>query len=742
MPALVAFGHTWHIGSDDLIWPALGGFVMHLGTVAFIGGIVNIIMQEHCNPAVLALSSCELGLHCCFVLQSFAMIIASGRGTPLQVEKRKAVAPLAYVFVGLCALELLVLIGVTTLLALERRLCESVDEGPQIALVACMWGIHVFRYTIMYILYDSVGHHPRGNVRRWRGRLQLILGSGTPESEHLNIQLSWKLNHTFHGLDMVPSDIVAGLICLHTVEQLQKERPERAHRHPISRPVPMHVVDALRHCSRYCVASYGVSSAKTEFPVIWPWVLRPYFGLREWLFSRGDTVWHAATVQMYTGLPPSAIVDCEMDSKPFQPAYLVAVDHKWRAIVVTFRGTQTGDDMVTSFQTKLTVAELPCLGKLRVLEGFWKAATNSKNRLYTRGALAAAMAANPGYGLVLTGHSMGAAVATLVGLMYRAELRPLCRGVRVYALSLPLLFAKEDLTPAAKTALRELVVGCELDHDVVTRFSFRGMMRWKDRIVRALAYSRQPKWWIFSRAVIALIRKKLRFSNGTPATRLRSRLRQVWPFLINPGGSDPKGHKPGAFAATGAAGSGGCGVTPGSWLWPSTYFGFPGQPSLGAMYSLPPPYPVVPSLCPPMGWGVAVGPELLSLRPAGSQAALVPQDEDVVGTPARVREVWRKFVRPHRTPAPEPDDEDPENDPGPPPPMEEDPEMYSCMNIVHLSMRRVVTKKLCFTSETREFKAVWEEPGDYVDLITSEHMLDDHRMFSIQKALFAVSDVS
>ncbi len=94
---------------------------------------------------------------------------------------------------------------------------------------------------------------------------------------------------------------------------------------------------------------------------------------------------------------------------------LVAVDSTNRKIVVNFRGSQSARNWLANLDFTAIPTDI-CPG-CTVHQGFWRSWVEARPRILA--AVEDAVAKNPGYGIVATGHSLGGAIATLAAANLR-----------------------------------------------------------------------------------------------------------------------------------------------------------------------------------------------------------------------------------------------------------------------------------------------------------------------------------
>jgi len=100
----------------------------------------------------------------------------------------------------------------------------------------------------------------------------------------------------------------------------------------------------------------------------------------------------------------------------------IARDNKRKEIVVAFRGSQQLLDIITDFSISLVPLESPGMsgvGHARVHVGFLTAYNSVASHVIS--AMRSQLAAHPDYSVVVTGHSLGGALASIAGLSLKVN---------------------------------------------------------------------------------------------------------------------------------------------------------------------------------------------------------------------------------------------------------------------------------------------------------------------------------
>ncbi|KAL3691228.1 hypothetical protein R1sor_004879 [Riccia sorocarpa] len=175
-----------------------------------------------------------------------------------------------------------------------------------------------------------------------------------------------------------------------------------------------------------------------------------------------------ASFSLYSHLPESSIIASEWDpcQDSFRPAYVVFVDAPMGAVVLAVRGTSHVIDMLLN-----SGASPEPFSNGTAHGGF----VHGANVLYDEALphLEKGFSENEDRKLVITGHSMGAAVGAMCGLRLREKFP----GLECWAFCPPACLTIE----LAKES-REFITSFVAAHDIVPRFSLKSVEKLRRRI--------------------------------------------------------------------------------------------------------------------------------------------------------------------------------------------------------------------------------------------------------------------
>ncbi|KAJ8905750.1 hypothetical protein NDN08_002255 [Rhodosorus marinus] len=159
---------------------------------------------------------------------------------------------------------------------------------------------------------------------------------------------------------------------------------------------------------------------------------------------------------------------------PFQPLFYIALDHAYKSVVVSIRGSATFNDVMTDLAASpITFVARDPRGRNKPVVGathigmFLSAkhiATMSKPVLLRLAS------EHPTYAITVTGHSLGAGAAVLATIMMRNDADLANKNVRCFAVGSPPVLTKR-MASVHRTVITSLVN----NNDVVPRLSVVGL---------------------------------------------------------------------------------------------------------------------------------------------------------------------------------------------------------------------------------------------------------------------------
>ncbi|XP_055335539.1 diacylglycerol lipase-alpha-like [Paramacrobiotus metropolitanus] len=564
MPGLVLFRRRWAIAYDDLVFPSLFLLISHIIWTAMEILLYILVYQldGYCNQLlqIYALGS--------IVITSLAAVLeicigcVTKRGSIMNTNIRKPVRAFLYFRCALFFLECgWTVFGIVWLAKCYPTSLDLFPKSTSLGLVIFN-GIFILIVIVgVYLSYDYGGskwlklrkyeaniqitgsklHHGSGTPRTWRTRktvrayqtswdrrcrlLFCCLGTGQRTSLGEIAQL---LSDFFRDLDLVPSDIVAGVILLRKYQKLRRSAlltKNRTYKFlsgaPITKdtkfldlqdPVVSKEYKQLVRYMRFSLAVYG-----------WPMYLfrgntcRKLVGVLPglrcvccfWLPARlpgievlDDNCCNCNSSAMWAVMKSVA----EDESIQFIHAsytggvgitpYFLALDHLEKKIVVTIRGTLSMKDIVTDLNADaefIPVDPLQTNPPWLAHKGMVAAAEYVKKKLIQEGKLKQLLLLSKErtgseYDLLLVGHSLGGGTAAILAIMLKPEfptLKCICFSPPGGLLNLP---AAEYSKPFVTT--------CLLGKDMVARLGLHQLEAMRSDLLNVIQRSTCPKWKI------------------------------------------------------------------------------------------------------------------------------------------------------------------------------------------------------------------------------------------------------
>ncbi|XP_071573834.1 diacylglycerol lipase-beta-like isoform X1 [Temnothorax nylanderi] len=523
MPAVKLFGRKWLAATDDLVYPGLFELFIRIVWLILIGIACVRYYEDTWNCRLggelvrvyLLGEAVMLGIVTLLIL---IIIRHSARGAIMDTHARRYVQPLLTVKI----LMLLPEIGWNILgtLWIFGQSVECNHESYSITVVEALvffdWiliGLSIFGLALVF---DPIGSLEKkqlessaehGKISRiWLRRFKFLWWMRKDESANEAFQqVAGLLSALFRGTDLVPSDVMAGCVLLRVrqkreIHELRKlnliPRPKyTSDGNEIFSGAPNWMsLEAAHHFLQLSIASYG------WLFVIYQHACTGCFRLirgmrccacfrrkRNNILDDNCCLCYLSGVKYLSKISEEDILFASFKNHLCEIPFCVMVDHKTASIVVAIRGSLSLRDIITDFAAASDSFECPGVppgsmahkGMIIGVKVILKQLENHK-------ILERAFATYPNYHLTLTGHSLGAGLAILLGLL----IRPRYPELRVYAFATPAgLLSRE-----AARVTEEFVLTIGLGDDLVMRLSVDSTENLRTSLLTTLHACRLPKY--------------------------------------------------------------------------------------------------------------------------------------------------------------------------------------------------------------------------------------------------------
>ncbi|XP_048240097.1 uncharacterized protein LOC124138229 isoform X2 [Haliotis rufescens] len=506
MPGIVVFRRRWSVGSDDLVVPAVFLLVLHAAWIIILGIILGVVDFERKVACTQDLHDHVLGyliiLSVCFFMELLIAII-SMRGGILDNHPRRSMQYLLYlrliVFLG----ELAWLVVGIVWTAKHFNTCNPISAKKAVlGVIVCNWLVMLIVIVSLWCTFDSAGRKwvkmkkyqdslkekRRGNRRisgstrrnwrqrsrlikeffhqkfrrkafrayeeSWDRRLQLLCCCVERKGRNRNsiAEIAQLFTEFFRDLDVVPSDVIAGLVLL---RQFQKQRmanivwqgnndvyqylsgvPITPHTQFLQLSVPSVMEDYRRviHYMRHALAAYGWPATMMINPGTWLCRLMPFLTCcccnkqrNAIVIDDNCCLCNFSALRRISGLQEVDVVYATYHVDIGETPFYVALDHAEKTVVVCVRGTLSLQDVLTDLKAEAETLPLtPPREDWQGHKGMVQAAVYIKKRLDEEGIIIKAMnlaeeLSSEKYDLTLVGHSLGAGTAAILAILLQPE---------------------------------------------------------------------------------------------------------------------------------------------------------------------------------------------------------------------------------------------------------------------------------------------------------------------------------
>ncbi|XP_029438045.1 sn1-specific diacylglycerol lipase alpha isoform X3 [Rhinatrema bivittatum] len=533
MPGIVVFRRRWSVGSDDLVLPGIFLFVLH--TTWFV--ILSVVLfgltynpHEECSHNLVDHGRGYLGILLSCMIAEVAIIWLSMRGSILYTEPRDSMQYVLYVRLAILAIEFVyAIVGIIWLVQYYTACSDTTAKN--VTLGRTFVKLRATKRRQRNLRTYNLRHRlEEGQASSWMRRLKVFLCCTRTKDSQSDAysEIAYLFAEFFRDLDIVPSDIIAGLVLLR-----QRQRAKRSavldegnndilaflSGMPVTKNTKYLDLKNTQEMQRYKEVCYYMLFALAAYG--WPMYLirKPACGICRlagscsrcccWCSSRpryapGVTIeednccgCNAIAIRRHfldENVTSVDIVYTSCHDAVYETPFFVAVDHDKKRVVISIRGTLSPKDALTDLTGD--AERLPVEGHHGTWlghKGMVLSAEYIKKKLEQEMVLSQAFGRDLGrgtkhYGLIVVGHSLGAGTAAILSFL----LRPQYPSLKCYAYSPPGGLLSEDAMEYSKEFVTSVVLG----KDLVPRIGLSQLEGFRRHLLDVLERSNKPKWRI------------------------------------------------------------------------------------------------------------------------------------------------------------------------------------------------------------------------------------------------------
>lgn len=552
MPPLKACGRIWEFGSDDLVLPGIVSVFVR--TVWLIGVLVGVVLFRNaltCQHTHLlgSFSFAVIGQLLLTIILEITITFFSARGTIVRAKPRKPIIHLLHLRVFVFLVEIMILVAGTVFAFLPTNEqdydnCPDLDNAVLVTqiIVAVSWAVIFIILTFLLIYldpchcysakvnYSIVERHIRNGLvdstvvqNHWqvthsvwekRFRVACCIAGSDDSHQHAYREVAEIFSHLFCDVNVVMSDIAAGLVLLQK-EHLVREEELRSVCFPSqqgyvcldfnNREDAKIFKDSL-HYLTYAIAPYSWPLYAYMNPCTGcchllcmlqccPCNQRPHPNV----IKDNSCFCYLAGVRQLSGLNEMDIMHASFENDLYKTPFLVCLDHEMHNVVISIRGTLSMHDVITDLTASTEPISFPGHPTFAVHKGMFRAATWVKEKLDELEILGKSFTKVTRYGLIVTGQSLGSGVACILSMLLRDKYPEL----HCYCFS-P---TGSLLNRAAAEYTKSFVTSVTLGQDMVARLSVSTGHLLKEDIIRVLETCNKPKCQILVEGMLETICK-------------------------------------------------------------------------------------------------------------------------------------------------------------------------------------------------------------------------------------------
>ncbi|NXK74824.1 DGLA lipase, partial [Amazona guildingii] len=560
MPGIVVFRRRWSVGSDDLVLPAVFLFLLHttwfvILSVVLFGLVYN--PNEACSLNLVDHGRGYLGILLSCMIAEVAIIWLSMRGSILYTEPRDSMQYVLYVRLAILLIEFVyAIVGIVWLTQYYTSCNDITAKSVTLGMVVCNWVVILSVCITVLCVFDPTGRtfvKLRATKRRqrnlrtynlrhrlearqassWTRRLKVFLCCTRTKDSQSDAysEIAYLFAEFFRDLDIVPSDIIAGLVLLRQRQRAKRNAVlDEANNDilaflsgmPVTRNTKYLDLKNAQEMQRYKEVCYYMLFALAAYG--WPIYLmrkptcglcrlarscsccclcpsRPRYAPSVTIEEDNCCGCNAIAIRRHfldENMTSVDIVYTSCHDAVYETPFYVAVDHDKKKVVISIRGTLSPKDALTDLTGD--AERLPVEGHHGTWlghKGMVLSAEYIKKKLEQEMVLSQAFGRDLGrgtkhYGLIVVGHSLGAGTAAILSFL----LRPQYPSLKCFAYSPPGGLLSEDAMEYSKEFVTAVVLGKDLVPRQVEKIGLSQLEGFRRQLLDVLQRSTKPKWRI------------------------------------------------------------------------------------------------------------------------------------------------------------------------------------------------------------------------------------------------------
>ncbi|NXF58630.1 DGLA lipase, partial [Ciccaba nigrolineata] len=573
MPGIVVFRRRWSVGSDDLVLPAIFLFLLHttwfvILSVVLFGLVYN--PNETCSLNLVDHGRGYLGILLSCMIAEVAIIWLSMRGSILYTEPRDSMQYVLYVRLAILVIEFVyAIVGIVWLTQYYASCNDITAKSVTLGMVVCNWVVILSVCITVLCVFDPTGRtfvklratkRRQRNLRTYNLRHRLEEGQASSWTRRLKVflcctrtkdsqsdaysEIAYLFAEFFRDLDIVPSDIIAGLVLLRQRQRAKRNAVlDEANNDilaflsgmPVTRNTKYLDLKNAQEMQRYKEVCYYMLFALAAYG--WPIYLmrkptcglcrlarscsccclcpsRPRYAPSVTIEEDNCCGCNAIAIRRHfldENMTSVDIVYTSCHDAVYETPFYVAVDHDKKKVVISIRGTLSPKDALTDLTGD--AERLPVEGHHGTWlghKGMVLSAEYIKKKLEQEMVLSQAFGRDLGrgtkhYGLIVVGHSLGAGTAAILSFL----LRPQYPSLKCFAYSPPGGLLSEDAMEYSKEFVTAVVLGKDLVPRQVEKIGLSQLEGFRRQLLDVLQRSNKPKWRIIVGATKCIPKSEL-----------------------------------------------------------------------------------------------------------------------------------------------------------------------------------------------------------------------------------------